>query len=335
MTLRRSPALTRERMVEIPVIDDVLVVPGDLAGIGVNGQRAVVVEVLLVVAAERELRRGDGHRRADVDQVQLGVVARHHPGADVPALLHRHVAPRLVARLAGSGDRVEAPELPASLRVVRRDHAGVAARVGLALAARDQLAVGDNRSAARGRALVRVEHLRLPDERARPRVERVDEVVRARVEDQIAPHRERAIGFGTDAFGELAAVFPNQVAGRRVDRLDVVARVRDEHHAVVHERRAFLVARADEPPRPDHLQARHVRAVDLIERTVPPAVQRAAPGQPVSRIGLLQHRVGHRHVLALALSAADRDSACDHQGANEDTARQPLHGSSSVECRRL
>ena len=243
-------------MIEIPVIDDVLVVPDDLAGVGVNRQRAVVIEVLLVVAAERELRRGNRHRRADVDQVQLGIVARHHPGADVPALLHRHVAPRLVARLARAGNRVEAPQFLAGLRVVRRDDAGVAAGVGLALAARDHLAVGDDRSAARRRALVRVEDLRLPDELAGPRVERVDEVVRARVDDEVAPHRERAVGLGPHAFGQLAPVFPDQVAGLRVDGLDVVARVRDEHHAVVHERRAFLVARADQAARPDHPQLR-------------------------------------------------------------------------------
>ena len=182
-----------ERMIEIPVIDDVLVVPDDLAGVGVNGERAVVIEVLLVVAAERELRRGDRHRRADVDQVQLRIVARHHPGADVPALFHRHVAPRFVARLARPGNRVEAPQLLAGSRIVRRDDAGVAAGVGLALAAGDHLAVGDDRAAARRRALLRIEHRRFPGQLAGLRVERVDEVVRARVDDQVAPHRERAV----------------------------------------------------------------------------------------------------------------------------------------------
>ena len=87
-------------MIEIPVVDDVLVVPDDLAGVGIEGERRVVIEVLLVGAAERELRRRDRHRRADEDQVRLGVVARHHPRADVPALFHRHVAPGLDRRLA-------------------------------------------------------------------------------------------------------------------------------------------------------------------------------------------------------------------------------------------
>ena len=175
MTLRRSPGLIfglihatsfasrrdrglheqpLERMIEIPVIDDVLVVPDDLAGVGVERERRVVIEVLLVVAAERELRRGDRHRRADVDQVGLGVVARDHPRADMPALLQRHIAPRLLARLAGSRDRSNAPELFAGLRVVRRDDARVAGRVRLTLPAGDHLAVGDDRPASsRWRAL--------------------------------------------------------------------------------------------------------------------------------------------------------------------------------------
>ena len=46
------------RVIEIPVIDDVLVVPNDLARVGVQRERRVVIEVLLVVAGERELRRG-------------------------------------------------------------------------------------------------------------------------------------------------------------------------------------------------------------------------------------------------------------------------------------
>jgi hypothetical protein len=106
-------------MVEIPVIDDVLVVPDDLAGVGIERERGVVVQVLLVVAAQDELRRGDRHRRADVDQIERRIVARDHPRADVPALFERDIAPRLVARLAGSRNRPRAPQLPAGLRVER------------------------------------------------------------------------------------------------------------------------------------------------------------------------------------------------------------------------
>ena len=135
-----------EGVVQIPVIDHVLVVPHDLAGVGVQGQRGVVVQVLLVVAAEHVLRRRRRHRRADVDHVELWVVARHHPGADVHALLERHVPPRLVARLSGTRHRARAPDLLAGLGVVGGDHAGVGPAFGFAPASGDHLAVGDDRA---------------------------------------------------------------------------------------------------------------------------------------------------------------------------------------------
>ena len=47
-----------EGMVEIPVIDDVLVIPDDLAGVGIDGQRAVVIQILFVVAGQQEFRGG-------------------------------------------------------------------------------------------------------------------------------------------------------------------------------------------------------------------------------------------------------------------------------------
>ena len=155
ITLRRSPGLifgliqhvarvgrdgrvheqAFEGVVEIPVIDDMLVVPHDLSGVGVQGERGVVIEVLHVVAAEDELWRGNRHRRADVDQVQLRIVARHHPGADVPALLHRHVAPGLIAGLAGLGMvRVRHSSLPVLASCAVMMHPRACA--GLALSAR-------------------------------------------------------------------------------------------------------------------------------------------------------------------------------------------------------
>ena len=103
-----------ERMVEIPVIDDVLVVPDDLAGVGVERQRRVVVEVLLVVAAEHELRRRRRHRRADVDQVQL------RDRSSAPSTCRRASASRTArrprfrcrARPASESSRVRHSSLP-------------------------------------------------------------------------------------------------------------------------------------------------------------------------------------------------------------------------------
>ena len=136
-------------MIEIPVIDDVLVVPDDLAGVGVERERRVVIQVLLVVAAEDELRRGDRHRRADVDQVRS-------PGrSSAPSTCRRASAAPSARRPTSRSparrarDRARAPELFAGLRVVRGDDAGVVAGIGLALPAGDHLAVGDDRPRAR------------------------------------------------------------------------------------------------------------------------------------------------------------------------------------------
>ena len=101
-----------ERMIEVPAVDDVLEVPNHLARAHVERERRVVVEVLVVVAREHELRRGCGDRRADVDPFRRRVVARHHPHADVPALLVGDVAPGLVAGLAGLRDRADAARSP-------------------------------------------------------------------------------------------------------------------------------------------------------------------------------------------------------------------------------
>ncbi len=190
------------------------------------------------------------------------IEARHHPQADVAALLVRNVAPGVAAGLVGLRDRARAPELFARLRVERREHAGLGAAFGLAAAARDHLAVRDDRARAVLRAVAVVEDLRFPRELARARVERVRVVVGAVVEDQVAVDREIAVDRRERDVVVVVvlhgpAVFPDQVAGRSVDGLRDVVRVRKEHHAVVHERRAFLHA-LRERPRPHEPQLRDV-----------------------------------------------------------------------------
>ena len=84
-----------------------------------------------------------------------------------------------------------------------------------------------------------------------------------------------------DVVRHLPAVLPDEIAGRGVEGLDDIARVRHVHDAVVDERRALLAAGA-EGARPDEAQIAHVVAIDLVERAVAPAVERAAPHQPVA-----------------------------------------------------
>ena len=91
----------------------------------------------------------------------------------------------------------------------------------------------------------------------------------------------------------LPAVLPEEVSGGRVDCLDHVDGVRHVHHAVVDERRPLLAALAH-PAGPDQPQVAYVLARDLVERAVAPAVERAAPHEPVVVARVLEHRVRDR-----------------------------------------
>src|SRR6185503_16124006 len=311
---------TLERMVEIPVVDDVLEVPDDLARVGVERERRVVIEVLLLIAAEHVLRRGRRDRRADVDAVQLGIEARDHPHADVPTLLVRDVAPGFVAGLAGLRDRARAPQFAAGLRVEGRDDARLGPTLGLAASPRDDLAVHDDRTGAVLGPGPVVEDFRLPDELAGTRVQRVGKAVRAVVEDQVVVDREIAVRLGrwevlADVLGNFAAMLPDEVAGHRVQSLCDVVRVRKEKDAVVHERRSFLIAAVAERPRPYELQLRDVANIDLVERAVAPVVQRAPPHRPIGGGGVREHRIGDgREIRDRFLSGGRRESRGSEDG---------------------
>ena len=283
------------------MVGQVLVVPDDVPGVGIERQRRVVVQVLQVAPPQHELRGGRRNRRAHVDQVQLGIVARHHPGAHVAPVLERHAAPGFVARLAGRRHQPRAPQLRAGPRVVGRDDARLRPCLRDASAPGNDLAVGDDRA---GRLMRRmhlvVDDPRLPRQPSGGGLQGEDVAVGARVDDQVAVDGEVAVPLGKgrddvlrEILGAVAAVLPQQVAGDGVDGLDDVARVRHVHHAAVHQRRALLAARGKRA-RPDHAQLAHVVAVDLVERAVAPAVERPPPHQPVFRGGILEHGVGDR-----------------------------------------
>ena len=55
---RRVHQQTLKRVVEVPVVVQVLVIPDDLAGIGIERERRVVIQVGVVDTADQELRRG-------------------------------------------------------------------------------------------------------------------------------------------------------------------------------------------------------------------------------------------------------------------------------------
>ena len=210
---------------------------------------------------------------------------------------------------------------------MRGDDAGVVGGVGLTLTAGDDLAVGDDRTRAGVGANARLEHLRFPRQLAGPGIDRVDAVVGAGVDERVAPHRHVPVGAAVDAVGVLAAVLPLQITGPRVHRHDDVAGIRDVHRAVVDERRRLLRAAADDAARPHHLEPRHVVAVDLVQRAVAPAVERAPPRQPVVGTRLPQHFVGHRRErLLLGLRGHAQTGDGDEKESEQDV--EALHGDS-------
>ncbi len=106
--------------------------------------RCCETPVRAAVALEAGVRVGIGDAPID-DLADRIVRAGVTPGAR-GALVDRHVAPGVAARLAGRGGDVELPNRLPGLRVVRRDEAELALAL-LAGAVGDHLAVGDENAA--------------------------------------------------------------------------------------------------------------------------------------------------------------------------------------------
>ena len=123
-----------------------LVVPREVAGLGIERERAVGVEGVAVGAA-RQPRPRLGLRSGPVGEVGDGVVAARNPRVAAGPERRREVAPGVAPRVAGLGNRRRAPQLGPAVRVVGGDEAG-AVLVPLAAGhAGDDPAVDDDRSA--------------------------------------------------------------------------------------------------------------------------------------------------------------------------------------------
>ena len=176
-----------------------------------------------------------------------------------------------------------------------------------------------------GRCHLIVEDLRLPGDLPRRGIKPKHEVVVACVDNEPVVDRDVAVVAGiathvlVDIVGEITSMLPLQVARSRIDCLDYIARLRHIQDAIIGERGALLAPRR-ETSRPDHSEPTHVLPVHLIQRAVPPAVERATPHQPVVGRGLLEHRVGDGDKLVGGLSGNNHqlcrercDGDRDHQ----------------------
>ena len=153
-------------------------------------------------------------------------------------------------------------------------------------------------------------------------------VIDARVDDQRAIDGDVAVVGHQTAFADvlryLPAMLPQEIAGGRIDRLDDISRVRHVEHPVIGQRGPLLTAAA-QGAGPDHAQLTDVVAGDLVQRAVSPAVERAAPHQPVLRRRVLEHLVGDR--LKLSVLSARRHGTQQHDESDPDDVPTsiPIH----------
>ena len=107
----------RVRMVEVPlVVGDVLEVPDDLAGVGVEGEGRVGVQDVAVTGAPLHRAPRNRHPDAGVDEVQPGVEAGRVPSRAAPPVLVGDVGAPFCVRRATRPSRA----LPRRARRPRR-----------------------------------------------------------------------------------------------------------------------------------------------------------------------------------------------------------------------
>jgi len=284
--------------------------PGDLAGVGVDGDGGRGIEVI-ARAQPRVPRRGVAG--AHEDQVDIGVVEGRLPrcrAAGLPQVARPGgvggardaVLDRLAVLVVGVAhvalDHRPHPHHLAGLGVARLDPAHDAE-----LAARhtaDDHALDDLRRRGHRIAGLVVVDLLAPYDLAGVLVER-DELGVERAEDhQVAVDGRAAVDHvaaGHDAVGQAVLVLPQLLAGLGVERVDAAVRTGHEHLAVVDQRLRLLAALllATERERPHRHQILHGVGVHLGERAVAlPLGAQAVGDDLVCGFGILQDvLVGH------------------------------------------
>ena len=285
--------------VHVPlVIGQVLVIPGQLAGIGVYGQGAVGIQGVVGDAghAHRVAQGGGivGRRGAEEGQVGLRVVTAGHPEGTAGAFLQRHAVPGIAAVLARARDAVETPGLLAGIGIQGHHVAAAGAAVGAGDAGHDLAAYG-HRPAGEVKALVDHAYGTVPDHLAGLRIQRHHVQVGGAEIDPVTVQRDGLLPGGVHRLGQAPLVMPQLVTGQGVEGLHVVAETLHEQHAVMEQRRGFVGARR-QGQRPGQLQVFHVAAVDLLKRAETLAVQGTAPAGPLARRRIDQHLIGHRGI---------------------------------------
>ncbi len=110
-------------VIGIPVVQIMgrkLIVPAQLTGIRIQRNQRIRIEIVTGSSVTVIIRIRIAH--TPVNEVQFWVKAAVHPGSAPSGCQHfRVIRPGFTARLAGSGDRVETPELLPTDRIVSID----------------------------------------------------------------------------------------------------------------------------------------------------------------------------------------------------------------------
>ena len=278
---------------------------------------------------DQKLGSRGSHRCADIQQIELRIEARDHPGTDMSAFLERYPTPGFISRLSRPGNQPTTPQLLPCSRVVRHDDTGVRPTFRRTATPRDNLSVGDNRSRGLvGRMNRVIENLGLPHQIAGRGIESKHVVVSTRIDNQIIVDRQIAIRIDQapdhvigQIIGAITSILPQQVTSNRVNRLNHVPWIRHVHHALVHERGPLLQTPIAQRPCPHHAQITDVVSRNLVERAVSPPIESATPHQPVFRCRILQRDIRHwnERVSPLGSGAVDAKHQ-NHPGQRKNQA---------------
>src|SRR5438034_1343982 len=328
--LREVEDHRRVGFVPIPrVVPVVLEVRRQLSGVGIDRDRGGREEVV-TRALVAEPRRGVAG--APIGQVQRRIVGAGDPHGPT-ALLPGVAGPRLATLLSGGGNRVRLPRGLATVCIEGGDEAADAK-----LAARDtdhNLALGHEWGERHVVPSLPVLDLLLPHDLAGSGIQRHEHTVVGGEVDLVTVEGDPAAGVVKDAqaLGHFPLVSPQQLPRLRLHRDDLVVRCRHEHHAVVDEERSLVTRVHTGGERPGRCQLPHVVNVDLIERTVRPALVVATGHQPVGRFRLGEPLVGDRAIahdpLGVPHHRHQRDR--EHRNDNYEVSDSPHRGSSSCE----
>ena len=268
-----------------------LIVPFELAGIGVDGKDGTGVEV--VAHAHFAVDIGTGVAYGPIEGIEIGIVTAGEPhaaGAVFPAI----AGPCFVAGLARRGDSVEMPELPAGGGIVGFKETDDA--VFTTGDAGDDFIFQGEGGGGQAVAEHGIGNLDFPEERTGAGVEGDKRGIEGAEEDAAIENGDtaiKAIGLiGIDLFLR-PLVLPDLATGGGVERVDLTDGAAGIHDAIDDEGSRFERAIAGHLHGPFGLQIFDVERVDLRERRVVGAFIIAPVGEPVLRFsGCLEDAIG-------------------------------------------